>query len=56
VHRSRALLVPRLLFTALISDDALVGMGHDMLSPLSCRLEALTRLSLEGSESKRGCG
>jgi hypothetical protein len=55
VHRLRALLVPGLLFTALISDDALVGMGHDMLSPLWC-LEALTRPSLEGSESKRGCG
>ncbi|MGY3364355.1 aryl carrier-like protein [Bradyrhizobium sp. GM2.4] len=42
VHGLRTLLVPRLLFTALISDDALVGMGHDSsrLFAVSKRLRA----------------
>src|SRR3954452_23891987 len=42
VYGLRALLVPRLLFTALISDDALVGMGHDSsrLFAVSKRLRA----------------
>src|SRR3954447_20770762 len=42
VHGLRTLLVPRLLFTALISDNALVGMGHDSsrLFAVSKRLRA----------------
>src|SRR3954447_17127168 len=42
VHGLRTLLVRRLLFTALISDDALVGMGHDSsrLFAVSKRLRA----------------
>jgi hypothetical protein len=34
MHGLRTLLVARLIFRPLVFDDAVVGMGHDVLSPV----------------------
>lgn len=48
VHGLCALLVAGLVFSALIPNDAVVGMRHDVLSLLRC-LEALTHRGAECS-------